>query len=369
MPGQEYFLILSISRPEAWTILPAEHIYATAQFKLPVYKVRQLVPVTDYGDLTTTESKGKTTIKGKDFSTTFDGSNGQMVSLKFKGTELVKEAMVPDFWRAPADNDFGNNLPERCAIWKDAGKNAKLVSSRYEQPNPRLAVFDFRFALSDSTGLFASVCLRYKIYGTGDIMVEYQFEKKRDDLSEIPRIGLNLVLKKEFDKVKWYGMGPGENYWDRKSASFVSLYKSNVSNLYTPYIRPQENGYRTDVRWLSLSNGKGQGLLIVGEPLVCFSAHHNKREDFTSLQRNYSERLKNPAQYNRHTVDVVPKDMVSLYIDLGQMGVGGDNSWGAQTHSEYRIEGKSYSYRFRLKPIGLIDGEHKLARQRLDGFN
>ncbi|MFA5814917.1 MAG: glycoside hydrolase family 2 TIM barrel-domain containing protein [Bacteroidales bacterium] len=368
-PGEEYFLILSIFRPEAWTILPAGHVYANAQFRLPVYKERLLVPVSDYGDLATTESKGKTTIKGKDFSITFDGSNGQMVSLKFKGTELVKESMVPDFWRAPTDNDFGNGLPERCAIWKDAGKNAKLVSSRFEQPNPRLAVFDFGFALSDSIGLFASVGLRYKIYGTGDIMVEYQFEKKRDSLPEIPRIGLNLVLRKEFDKVKWYGRGPGENYWDRKSASFVSLYKNNVSNLYTPYIRPQENGYHTDVRWLSLSNGKGQGLLIVGEPLVCFSAHHNKREDFTSVQRNYDERLVNPAQYNRHTVDVVPQDLVSLYIDLGQMGVGGDNSWGAHTHPEYRIEAKSYQYRFRLKPIGLIDGEHKLARQRLDGFN
>ena len=367
--GKEYFLNLSIIRTEAWTILPAEHIYAAAQFKLPVYKDRLLLPLTDYGDLATTESKGKTTVKGRDFSITFDGANGQMVSLKFKGSELVKEPMAPDFWRAPTDNDFGNGLPELSSTWKDAGKNAKLVKSRFEQPNPRLAVFDFGFALSDSLGLFATVGLRYKIYGTGDIMVEYQFEKKRDSLPEIPRIGLNLVLRKEFDKAKWYGRGPGENYWDRKSASFISLYKNSVSNLYTPYIRPQENGYRTDVRWLSLTNGKGQGLLIIGEPLICFSAHYNKREDFTSLHRNYDERLKNPAQFNRHTVDVVPQDLVSLYIDLGQMGVGGDNSWGAKTHPEYRIERKGYQYRFRLKPIGLIDGEHKLARQRIDGFN
>lgn len=368
-PGEEYFLILSISRPQAWTILPAEHVYASAQFKLPVSRERLLVPVTDYGDLAASESDGKKTVRGKDFSVTFDSSSGLMVSLKFKGAELVKEAMVPDFWRAPTDNDFGNRLNERCAIWKDAGANARLVSSRFEQPNPKLAVFDFGFAISDSTGVFAAVGLRYKVYGSGDIMVEYQFEKKRDDLPEIPRIGLNLVLRREFDKVKWYGRGPGENYWDRKSASFIGLYKDNVSNLYTPYVRPQENGYRTDVRWLSLSNGKGQGLLIVGEPLICFSAHHNKRQDFTSLQRNYDDKLVNPAQYNRHTVDVVHQDLVSLYIDLGQMGVGGDNSWGAQTHPEYRIEGKSYHFRFRLKPIGLIDGEHKLARQKLDGFN
>lgn len=368
-PGQEYFLNLSVIRKDAWTILPAGHVYATAQFKLPVYKDRSLIASEDFNDLSKTETAGILTIKGRDFSISFDRSTGFMVSLKLKGTELIKEPMKPDFWRAPTDNDFGSNLPERCGIWKDAGKNARLVSSRFVQPDHRSAVYDVGFALSDSSGLFASVGLRFKIHGSGDIMVEYNFEKRRDSLPEIPRIGLNLVLRREFDKVKWYGRGPGESYWDRKSASYIGLYKYNVSDLYTPYIRPQENGYRSEVRWLSLSNGKGQGLLIIGEPLVCFSALHNKCEDFTSLQRNYDESLKNPAQYNRHTTDVVPRDLVSLNIDLGQMGVGGDNSWGAQTHPEYRIEGNSYQYRFRLKPIGLIDGEHKLARQRLNGFN
>jgi beta-galactosidase len=369
LAGEEYFLNLSMVRPEAWSILPAEHVYASDQLKLPYYLERELVPLSDYSDLKKTVSEGNTTIKGKDFSVTMSGSGGQMISLKYKGTELMKEPIVPDFWRAPTDNDFGNNLPERCAIWKDAGKNARMVNSRFDMPNPRLAIFDYTFSISDSAGVFAVVGLRYKVYGAGDIMVDYQFEKKRDSLPEVPRIGLNMVLRQEFDKVKWYGRGPDENYWDRKTASFVSLYKKSVTDLYTPYIRPQENGYRTDTRWVSLSNGKGQGLLVIGEPLICFSAHNNTTGDYSSLQRNYDERLKNPAQYNRHTIDVVKQDLVSLNIDLGQMGVGGDNSWGAQTHPEYRIEGKRYFYRFRLKPIGLIDGEHKLARQKLDGFN
>ena len=368
-PGQEYFLNLAIVRPEPWTILPASHIYATTQFKLPAYKERLLIPLADYDNMVKFVSGVKTTFKGKEFAVTFDESKGQLVSLKFKGNELMKEPLVPDFWRAPTDNDFGNNMPERCAIWKKAGENAHLVSSRIEQPDPKIAWVDFKFSISDSSGIFALLGIQYKIYGTGDIMVEYQFERRRDSLPEIPRIGLNMILKKEYDKVKWFGRGPGENYWDRKSGSFVGLYKCNVKDMYTPYIRPQENGYRSDVRWLSLTNGKGQGLLVIGEPYICFSALHNKREDFTSLQRNYDEKLLNPAQYNRHTSDVVPQDLVSLNIDLGQMGVGGDNSWGARTHPEYRIEGRSYHYRFRLKLIGLIDGEHKLARQKMDGFN
>jgi beta-galactosidase len=369
LPGAECFLNLSLVSPNAWTILPAGHRVADEQIKLPVTMERQLVPASDYGKMVKTESGGMITLKGKDFTVTFNSVDGKMVSLKFKGTELLQQALIPDFWRAPTDNDFGNGLPERCLVWKNAGQNARLEKFRFEHPNPNFAIFDCTYSLSDTLGQFASLGLRYKVYGTGDIMVEYQFGKTRDSLPEIPRIGLNLVLKKEFDRIKWYGRGPGENYWDRKSASQISLYKDNVANLYTPYIRPQENGYRTEVRWLSLSNGQGHGLLVVGEPQVCFSAHFNKREDFTSLQRNYDPRLENPAQYNRHTTDVVPQDLISLYIDLGQMGVGGDNSWGAMTHPEYRIEGKNYQYRFRLKAIGLIDGEHRLARQRLDGFN
>jgi beta-galactosidase len=367
--GEELFLNISFVRPDAWNILPAGHVVASEQFRIPVNSERILVPANDYGDLQMVESDVNTAIKGKDFSVAIEKSTGRLVSVKFKGTEIVEKSMIPDFWRAPTDNDFGNSLPERCEIWKDAGKNARLVNSKFVQPNPKLAVLDLSYVLSDSTGPFATMGLRYKIYGSGDIMIEYEFDTLRDSLPEIPRIGLHMALKKEFDKVKWFGRGPGENYWDRKSGSFVGLYKSPVAAMYTPYIRPQENGYHTDVRWLSLTNGKGQGLLIIGEPLVCFSAHHNLREDFTSLQRNYEGSISNPAQFNRHTVDVVSRDLVSLYIDLAQMGIGGDNSWGAKTHQEYRLEGKRYHYRFRLKPIGLIDGEHKLARQRLDGFN
>jgi beta-galactosidase len=180
---------------------------------------------------------------------------------------------------------------------------------------------------------------------------------------------MNWVLNKEFDKIRYFGRGPWENYWDRRSGSFVGLHKASVRELYTPYIRPQENGYHTDVRWISLTNGQGQGVLICGEPMVGFSAHHNTREDFTSLHRNYDASLDNPAQYNRHTTDVIPKDLVSLYVDLQQMGVGGDNSWGARTHAQYRLEGDQYQYRFRIKPILTADNESRLARQRLDGFN
>jgi beta-galactosidase len=368
-PGCEYYLKVALVRTAPWTILPAGHEYAAEQFKLPVTQQREPVPLTDLGDLVKSVSGSVTTLSGNDFSVGFNNTTGLLVSMMFKGKEMVLEPLRPDFWRAPTDNDFGNHMPERMKVWKDAWNNAKLIRSQFSFPNPKMAISDNSFELADSAGVFAAVAIRYHIYGSGDVMVDFVIEKMRDDLSEIPRIGMNLTLRKVFDRVKWLGRGPGENYWDRKSGSFIGLYKDNVGGLYTPYIRPQENGYRTDVRWVSLTNLKGQGLLVIGEPLICFGAHYNLCSDFTSLQRNYDERFPTPAQFNRHTTDVVPRDLVSLNIDLGQMGVGGDNSWGARTHPEYCFTGKRYYYRFRLKPIGLIDGEQKLARQRLDGFN
>ena len=367
-PGFEYYLIASAVRKDAWTIVEPGHEYAAGQFRLPVYADRQLVPLSDFSDLSRNQSGELTTIQGRDFSVTFNMAAGLIVSMKYKNNELMNEPLIPDFWRAPTDNDFGNGLPERCAIWKDAGKNAKLVSARSDLPNPKLALFDFVFKLEDGTGTFAEVGIRYKVLGSGDIMVDYRFEKTRQGLPGIPRIGMNLVLAGEFDRVSYFGRGPWENYWDRKTGSFIGHYKTNVADMYTPYIRPQENGYRTDVSWMSLTNSRGMGLLVAGEPIFCFSALHNTKDDFTSIKRNYDERLDNPAQYNRHTDDVIPRDLVSLNIDLAQMGVGGDDSWGAWTHPEYRLDGDKYQYRFRLKLIGSAEAENKLARQRVDGM-
>jgi beta-galactosidase len=122
------------------------------------------------------------------------------------------------------------------------------------------------------------------------------------------------------------------------------------------------------VSWVSLTDKHGVGLLVCGEPLVCFSAHHNLREDFTSSHRNYEARLDNPQQYNRHTTDVVPRKLVSLNIDYRQMGVGGDNSWGARTHPQYCLEEPVYQYRFRLRAINGTGRESEIARQRMDGI-
>ena len=192
--------------------------------------------------------------------------------------------------------------------------------------------------------------LHSQSYGSGDIIVKNQFSKLSDKIPEIPRMGMQMQLPEEFANLKWLGRGPHENYSDRNTSAEVGLYESTVADQYTPYIRPQENGYKTDTRWLTLTDDNGNGILISGDPLICFSALNNIHDDFESPGK-LSQYRKDAITANTHTIDVKPRDLVNLNVDLDQMGVGGDNSWGARIHPQYRLTGNKYEYSFRIRPV------------------
>jgi beta-galactosidase len=175
---------------------------------------------------------------------------------------------------------------------------------------------------------------------------------------------MSLILPGAFDHDEWLGRGPFENYWDRKTAAEVGRYTSAVADLYTPYVRPQENGNRTDVRWAALTDSSGVGLLAVGAPVLEVTALKNLPEDFETPEAGYVDR---DQSVNRHISDVRPRDLVWLDLDLHVMGVGGDNSWGAYAHDEYRLLAQSYRYAFRLRPFdSRAESPEDLARQQLD---
>ena len=163
-------------------------------------------------------------------------------------------------------------------------------------------------------------------------------------LPNLPRFGMTMTLPGAFTNLAWFGRGPHESYWDRKTGAAVGLYESAVWDQYHDYSRPQENGNKTDVRWLALSNDAGTGLLAVGLPFLSTSAHAFLNED-----------LDHQPGAQRHGIDVKPRDLVTLNLDYKQMGVGGDNSWGAQTHPEYTLPAQPYAYRFRLRPFSADD--------------
>jgi beta-galactosidase len=153
------------------------------------------------------------------------------------------------------------------------------------------------------------------------------------DITDIPRVGVSLTLVPGLEKLEWFGRGPRENYWDRKASSMVGLYKSTVTDEYVPYIMPQEHGHKTDVRWLSLTDKRGHGVSVVGQPTIEFSASHLTADELFAA---------------RHTIDLRPHDEVFLNLDHLQRGLG-TASCGPDTLEQYRLLDPEYTFTYRLQ--------------------
>jgi len=259
-------------------------------------------------------------------------------------------------------------MQDWAAVWKQATENRSLVSFSVTEPSPEQAVITAEYAFANGAGdEVARWTSTYNVFGSGAISVENRFERGAD-LPVVPRVGMNVELSRDLDQVEWFGRGPFENYSDRHTAANVGRYSNTVADHYVPYGRPQENGYKTDVRWLSLSDTTGAGLLVIAEDLMSFGVQHNRLTDFVPpfkiaiTSEDGPGAQNNDARVNVHVNDVVPRDLVSLDVDLGQMGVGGDDSWGKRTLLQYSFSDTAYSYKFTLVPYTLgADGLDQLV--------
>jgi beta-galactosidase len=207
------------------------------------------------------------------------------------------------------------------------------------------------YSLKDVSASFRVV---YRVFGEGDILVSIAFSPAERNLSEIPRVGMRMSLPAAFADVRWFGRGPHENYIDRKSSAFVGLYRASVFETLIPYVSIQEYGNRTDCRWVALSDGSGNGLLAVGLPQLDFSALPYTTEDLTQETRGL-----------KHPHEITKRDFVTLHLDYGQMGVGGDDSWGARTHPQYSLNPRTYEYSFRLRGFAAGDDPAALAKIKI----
>jgi beta-galactosidase len=363
-PGAEYFLNIRASRSDSWNYVPEDHVYATAQFKLPM-EFKSTIHKDDNLAILQTKTIGKNLeVSGVDMKLTFDLSTGRLTSFNYKKKEIIKKGPDPDFWRPPTDNDYGYGMDKLLGVWKKAGERTIVTKANINQPELGKVLVTFNYDIPDENGRkIAGYATTFTIYGSADVVVKNQFSKLSDKIPEIPRMGMQMQLPGEFTNLKWLGRGPHENYVDRKTSADVGLYESTVADQYTPYIRPQENGYKTDTRWLTLTDDNGNGILVSGEPLICFAALNNIHDDFESPGK-ISQYRKDAKTANTHTIDVKPRDLVNLNVDLGQMGVGGDNSWGAIIHPKYRLLEKKYEYTFRIRPVVKEDNILKLAKER-----
>jgi beta-galactosidase len=555
---RECFLNVSFITNNEKGLLPKGYTIASEQIKLSGESATSLFLTDNFSVLKIKESKSDALIIGNNFNIRFDKSSGCLSSYEYYGQELIRQGPQLNFWRAPTDNDFGNGMEKRCAIWKEesnqkAPSNFSIIKAEKDEvqievlrsfqkakatnitrycifgngdvevtnhfmPNPKenrkrdymgqagdkgairfsadepillklpslqkaplpeftlevgfkVEKFTRKNAIWESenwepgalhlefrdgklcfflygtdyvyfdavfeTGIPYEIALVYSaplknlmLYIDGilteeknltnavpielnnisfiggyeeedrffvgemnlfkisknlkaeslissvktnnDVLVNLNFDKagkeivpglnnvdamiieKEQMMPEMMRYGMKMDIPRQFCDITWYGRGPYENYQDRKTASYVGLYKSTVAEQYFPYIRPQENGYKTDVRWLALQDSTGSGLMFIGEPQFCFSSLNFTTENLDQGEKN---------NY-KHTNDLIPNDFVSLNLDYGQTGVGGDDSWGARPHPQYTLNYGEYEYSFLLRPLRSKENLEVLSRLR-----
>jgi len=223
-------------------------------------------------------------------------------------------------------------MPKRQGIWRDAAAKRTVKAVTAEQVSPQVVRVTAVATLPAGASTVRNV---YTFYGSGEIDIGQEITPA-GQLPDLPRFGMQMRVPGEFRTITWFGRGPQENYWDRNTAAAVGHYSEQVENLFFPYIEPQESGNRTDVRWITLTNRNGFGLRAMGMPLLSVSAWPFHMEEL--------ERRKHPSE-------IVAAEDITVNLDDRQMGVGGDNSWGALQHPEYRLPARPYRYRFRIEPV------------------
>ena len=335
--GKEYFLTLRAFTKKEAPLVPKGHEVAIEQWLLPsVPVVKDALPIK--GTLKVERGGDSFHIGGDNFHIVFNTLDGRILTLYYNDKDMLLSGPQPNFWRPLTDNDIPNGHLERCSTWKTAGDSVKLQDfSVIRAEQAVVATATYRMEAQDAT-----LQTTYNIFPDGTIRINMHFTPGKKPLSEMPRFGMRMILPAEYERMSWLGRGPHENYADRKTGALIGLYNATVWEQFHPYVRAQETANHCDVRWVALRNAAGEGLLITGEKPLSVSAWNFPMEDLEYR----------PSQVERrHGGSILKKDMVWLNIDHQQMGVGGDNTWGAQVHPEYTITPHEWEYSYTLQPI------------------
>lgn len=277
-------------------------------------------------------------ISGDVYHLEFNKHSGFLSKYEVNGENLVKEgeALKPNFWRAPTDNDFGANLQRKYVAWKNP--EMKLTAFNQRTENSQVIVE----AAYDMPSVSAKLNLTYVINNEGAIKVTQKMTADKDaEVSNLFRFGMQLPMPRDFETVEYYGRGPVENYIDRNHCTDLGIYRQSVSEQFYSYIRPQENGTKTDIRWWKTLNSAGSGIKVVSSNPFSASALHYTIE---SLDEGWSKQ-------QGHSSEVEEADLTNLCIDKIQAGLGCENSWGRIARPEYQVPYGDYEFTFILTPV------------------
>ncbi|MBL7856771.1 MAG: DUF4981 domain-containing protein [Cyclobacteriaceae bacterium] len=332
--GEEYALNIFAFTKKATPALPQHHELAREQFIL----TGKYVPTTaSNGSLKAEQKNNVLTITSGNTVFEFNIRQASIIRYQKGNTNAMVSYPEPYFWRAPTDNDFGSNMPEQLGVWRNAHIHRTIKKVDIGTQTDQGLSIRVEYILTD---IDVPYTLEYLIQPDGSLKISASIDLNGKSLPELPRFGMRMEVPESLSSLHYYGRGPWENYSDRNTASFLGLYSDKVENQFIRnYIRPQENGYRTDVRWLKLTSSMGNGITIEGVEPICFSALNYKTEDFDPGN----------TKKQQHPTDLPVRKTVWVHVDLKQRGLGGDNSWGALPHDPYRLLDKIYQYAYVIR--------------------
>jgi beta-galactosidase len=349
---KEYILLLQLIAEETRGLIPGGHEMAFEQFELQKFIPPEIV-AEESSSLSILEEGDRIQIQNESTQLIIHASTGEIQTWNYQGQPITDQAVRPNFWRPPTDNDLGNGMPQWAALWKRATEGA---SPSLEAP-PVLVGGQVSFALDYRfPDQMASLNVAYTLSQDGALAIEYRFTPLKDSLPNIPRLGMFLKLPGDFKDMAWYGRGPHESYWDRKTSAKIAIHRSKVAGLFHRYPRPQETGNITDIRWMQVSSDSmALTLYPTDHQLLNGSVwpFSGAELDFDPSKDGGESASGLVPVTSRHGADIKIGDRFQWNIDHLQMGVGGDNSWGRPVHEEYTIPAKDYHYSFVLIPSSL----------------
>jgi len=355
-PGQECFLTFRVrlAGDTAWA--KRGHEIAIEQFKMPFDSPAAGSMGKDArGRLDVRQMDTEIVISGRDFVLSFDRASGLMNEWRVGGRTVVTSGPRWQFWRAPTDNDTTMRRDRGTeSQWRATGLDRlehRLRDMKIISQSAGVAILQMRHRVA-APGLRKGFDCRttYTVYGSAEVAIDCDVRPDAK-LPRLPRIGMELELPAEFERFTWYGRGPHESYVDRKQSALVGLYSGTVDEQYVPYSYPQENGNKTDVRWMALQTRKGRGLVASGSVPLEVSAHYFTVKDLEKA---------------RHTCDLKNRDFITLHLDYRQTGLG-SASCGPDTLPQYQLHPRRTRFTLFLKAVGVGGDPAITARKRVSG--
>ena len=332
---QEIFVIFQFKTREAQPLIDKGQVVARQQFILNPYQFPEVKAEEAKVQKEETESYVKFDAAGT--TLTVGKWSGWIDYIDVDGEPMLvdRESVTPEFWRAPTDNDYGAWLQQKFGVWKNPQMKLKDIEIDDNQVVAKFEMADVK----------AELKMTYTLSEDGEIIVPQQLKTDKEaNVSQMFRYGMQLQMPKKFDEVKYYGRGPIENYCDRNSSEFIGVYNNKVADEYFNYVRPQESGNHTDIRWFRVIDKDGKGLEFYSNAPMEASA-------INYLMSDLDDGPMKDKKVGHHSGDLIERPLTQVHIQQRQMGLGCVNSWGAWPRPEYLVPYQDYDFTFVIKPV------------------